>query len=535
MGILKNMKIWKRLSVCFGVLGLTLLVVSMLTWWGIAYLLKGHRAVVAEAHKADVTHNMIDTLSQINLTTWSLIAQKSPAAKSGLNAKTQELRDTYKKYLAELKTLAETPKDKELLTNFEEALASGKTINSQVMAMANNGQEQQASDIYLIEGSRIKARSDNALKEYLKHREEVAASIGQQVERAQQQVNFLLAAALLAGIVLATVVGIAIARIYVTDISAVVAHTKLLASGDFSVDVPGSFTCRKDEFGELARSYQSMVENIRQLLMDVSGEVQVLASSSTELSASSEEMATTTEEIARTTDSQRNGSEQMAAAIAELSASIDEVSRSAQQALSVMDEALDATLRGDKAGGETQTAMKHVNTTAERIASAITVITEIANQTNLLSLNAAIEAAKAGEQGKGFAVVAEEVRKLAERSATSAKDIAQHIQAARDAVGQGSATVETTAGFLKKIRSSLEQFAAQTRQVTSATVEQSRTGAEVMKQVEQSVQESIATASATSQMSATTSEIARTASDLARVAERLESMVRKFTLRQQAA
>ncbi|HWQ08200.1 MAG TPA: MCP four helix bundle domain-containing protein, partial [Holophaga sp.] len=289
MGILKNMKIWKRLSICFGALGLTLLVVSMLTWWGIAYLLKGHRAVVAEAHKANITHNMIDTLSQINLTTWSLIAQRSPAAKAGLNGKTQELRDTYKKYLTELKTLAETPKDKELLANFEEALASGKATNSQVMAMANNGQEPQASDMYLIEGSKIKARSDNALKDYLKYREEVAATIGQQVERAQQQVKFLLAIALLAGIALAAVIGTAIARIYVTDISSVVAHTKLLASGDFSVDVPGSFTCRKDEFGDLARSYQSMVENIRQLLMDVSGEVQVLASSSTELSASSEE------------------------------------------------------------------------------------------------------------------------------------------------------------------------------------------------------------------------------------------------------
>jgi len=535
MGILKNMKIWKRLSICFGVLGMTIFVVSTVTWWGIAYLVKGHRAVAAEAHKANTTHEVIDTLSQINLATWSLIAQKSPAAKAGLNSRIQELRDTYRKDLEELKALAETPKDKELVGAFEAALAARQNVNSHVIAWANEGQEQQASDMYLIEGDKTKVRTDGVLKEYLKHREGVAASIGRQVERAQQQVKILVAATLLIGIVLAALVGTAIARIYVSDVSTVVQHTKRLASGDFSVDVAGSYTSRRDEFGELARSYQSMVENIRQLLMDVSGEVQVLASSSTELSASSEEMASTTEGIARTTNSQRNGAEQMATAITQLSASIDEVSRSAQQALAMMDEALDATLRGDKAGGETQTAMKGVSVTAERIATAINVITEIANQTNLLSLNAAIEAAKAGEQGKGFAVVAEEVRKLAERSATSAKDIAQHIQAARDAVGQGAATVEITARFLKKIRSGLEQFAAQTRQVTSATVEQSRTGAEVMKQVERSVQESIATASAASQMSATTSEIARTASDLARVAERLETRVRKFTLRQQAA
>jgi methyl-accepting chemotaxis protein len=535
VGTLKNLKIAKRLGLCFGALGLTLLAVSALTWWGIAYLLKGHRAVEAEAHKANVTHTMIDTLSQINLATWNLIAEKNPAGKAAINERVRDLRASYKKQLTELKTLAETQADKDLLANFEAVLAAGKSVNGQVMEWANNGQEQQASERYLVEGGKIKARTDSALQDYLQHREKTAAAIGVQVGAAQQKVMILLGIVLLGGFALAGILGSAIARIYVSDIGAVVGHTKLLASGDFSTDVPESFTCRRDEFGDLARSYQSMVESVRHLLMEVAGEVQVLASSSTELSASAEEMAATTEEIARTTHSQRDGSEQMAAAMAQLSTSIDEVSRASQQGLEMMDEALNATLQGDQAGRATQSAMGHVNSTAERIASAITVITEIANQTNLLSLNAAIEAAKAGEQGKGFAVVAEEVRKLAERSAASAKDIALHIQAAREAVGQGAAAVETTAGFLKDIRARLEQFAAQTRQVTSATVEQSRTGSGVMKQVEKGVQEFIATASATSQMSATTNEIARTSSDLARVAERLESMIRRFTLRHQTA
>jgi methyl-accepting chemotaxis protein len=241
-------------------------------------------------------------------------------------------------------------------------------------------------------------------------------------------------------------------------------------------------------------------------------------------------MAATTQSIAQITDSQRAGSEQAAAAVEELSASIDGVSRTAQDTLQLMETALGATRSGDEAGSATQEAMKGVTATAERIASAINVITEIANQTNLLSLNAAIEAAKAGDQGKGFAVVAEEVRKLAERSGTSAKDIAQHIQAARDAVGRGTATVATTADLLKQIRSSLEQFAAETRQVTSATLEQSRAGAEVARRVEQNVQETAATAAATAQMSATTQEISRTASELAKVADNLQALVQRFHL-----
>jgi methyl-accepting chemotaxis protein len=215
----------------------------------------------------------------------------------------------------------------------------------------------------------------------------------------------------------------------------------------------------------------------------------------------------------------------------ELSASIDEVSRGSQESMSQLDAALDATHQGNKAGEATKAAMDDITQTTGRIAQAIGVIQEIANQTNLLSLNAAIEAAKAGEQGKGFAVVAEEVRKLAERSAVSAKEIAQHNVEARNSVQKGAEMVDATVELLHTIRAILDQFATRTRESVAASSEQASAGADVARQVEHSVSESTAVASATMQMSATTSEIARTASELANLASDLSSLVHLFRLK----
>jgi len=158
------------------------------------------------------------------------------------------------------------------------------------------------------------------------------------------------------------------------------------------------------------------------------------------------------------------------------------------------------------------------------------VINEIARQTNLLSLNAAIEAAKAGAQGKGFAVVAEQIRKLAERSGTAAREISQLIQECNEAIARGSSTVGTSVATLHGIAENIAQVASMVTEIGAASEEQALTGQEVTRQVEGGAQGAASTAHATSELSTTVQEVARTSSDLARVSEGLAAAVSRFKL-----
>jgi methyl-accepting chemotaxis protein len=284
----------------------------------------------------------------------------------------------------------------------------------------------------------------------------------------------------------------------------------------------------RDEFGHMARTLNQMGDQLQNTMGAIKSAVDQVASGSHELSAAADEMSTTTDAIARSTNIQKEGAERMAAAITELSASIAEVASGAQETQIKLVDTQNAAEQGTEAGGNTTEAMAGITRTAGAISQAVVVIQELARQTNLLSLNAAIEAAKAGEMGKGFAVVAEEVRKLAERSGGAAKEVNLLIQEAKDAVDRGGATVKATVHALETIRKNLTAFGRLATHIAQATAEQSRTGEEAAHQVERGVNESIQTASATTQLSATTEEIARTARDLADVAETLANQVSVF-------
>jgi len=284
----------------------------------------------------------------------------------------------------------------------------------------------------------------------------------------------------------------------------------------------------QDEIGMAATTFNSYNAKFRGIFKELASQAERVAAGSIQLSQAATEMAATTHEISEGSDRQEQATEQLASAIMELSASIEEVSNNARTTRSMAEEGVVTVGSGVEAGASATHAMEAIHAATGKMIAAVRVIQDIARQTNLLSLNAAIEAAKAGVHGKGFAVVAEEVRKLAERSGLAAREISALIDQSNLAVQEGQTRVAASVEVLETIRGQIEKLADISTEIGTASEQQAVTSGESARQVERTAMEATQNASASTQMAASTRDIRSTAEELAQISEQLLQGVAQF-------
>jgi len=312
-----------------------------------------------------------------------------------------------------------------------------------------------------------------------------------------------------------------------------------LASGNLTVTLEGNF---EGKYEKLQSYVNNMSRTLNKLISDITEAIQATASASAQISSSTEEMAAGAQEQSSKVTEVAGAVEEMAKTILATTRNVSIASETAQNSGKIADtggtvvsNTVDGMNKIANVVNEAASIIKELGRSSQQIGEIIQVINDIADQTNLLALNAAIEAARAGEQGRGFAVVADEVRKLAERTSKATKEIADMIKSiqkntvnAVNAIEAGTKEVDSGRELASKAGESLKEIISGSRkvvdmvnQVAAASEEQSTTAEEISRNIEGITNVSQETASGIQQ-------IAHAAEDLNRLTENLLNLITRF-------
>jgi methyl-accepting chemotaxis protein len=398
------------------------------------------------------------------------------------------------------------------LADVEKAYAEYLAVARRIVAMAVEGKKGEATEA-LVQARATAGKVLESFAALAAFKEQVGKRRYDDSDAIYFSSRRLLLGAIAVGIGLGLGLGFLIARMISRAVVKVHRATEQAAAGDLAARVEVD---SQDELGAIGTALNGMLESFHGSMREVRQAAEHTASASQQLASGSEQLSSGAQE-------QASSLEETAASLEEITGTVKQNADNARQASQLAAGSRDTAEKGGQVVTAAVAAMGEINQASKRIADIITTIDEIAFQTNLLALNAAVEAARAGEQGRGFAVVAAEVRNLAQRSATAAKEIKGLIEDSVQKVEVGSELVNRSGETLGEIVASVKRVTDIIAEIAAASQEQTTGMDQVNRAVTQMDQVVQSNASQTEELSAT-------AESLAQQAAQLQSLVGRFKL-----
>ena len=479
-------------------------------------------------HLGTITENVL----RMRILSFRVLVNREPAALQEAETRIGVLADKVKTAQAKYATLPAGPEEAALYKTFGVTLDNYLKAQAEMVALSKQGK---VDEMRALINSRIKDGTDQMGEQLNKLIAINAADAKQADEDAGQSYEGAITGVVAVSVVaalLTVLLAWLLTRSIVTPLRKAVEVAETIAAGNLSKTIEDD---GKDEPARLLSALSTMQASLRQTIQHIAG-------SATQLASAAEELSAVTEEASRGLQQQNNEIDQAATAVNEMTAAVEEVARNAVSTSEASGQSNQAAREGRDRVMETvgaiQTMTQDVQNTSAMIeglaaqgrdiGKVLDVIRAIAEQTNLLALNAAIEAARAGEAGRGFAVVADEVRALAHRTAQSTQEIEKMVAGIQNGTGeavqsmqQSNQRSQTTLEMARAAGASLEQITAsislineRNLVIASASEEQAQVSREVDRNLVNIRDLATQSAAGANQTSAASHELSRLAVDL---------------------